>query len=554
MPTSALNTLREFQLVAPRDKRYGSFMIRAGHQDRQPPPFRTVSSSWRVLPMRVVVFIALAAAYALLPNARPDLTRFNADDSESYLALSYALTHGLGYTRSLVAGLYVPHTTWPPGFPMLLAPLTATTALPLDWLYIKAYMIAIGLSGIALTWFYVRRVTGSVLTADLAALLLYLAPFYWLFSRTAMTEVPTVTFLLLALTLLDLAWAQRRPRASHVAVAGLISGLGMLLRGTNVGLLIVPLAYTVGQRKAVAEPRRRLALLTLHGATFFVPAVLWAVRNRGIDKHNLGLDGIDQFRMLFATSPVDPASPMVTPWEMWTHAIDNVVHRIIYIVPEQILPGLWNAEWWDWHGAPFAAVALTLLAVLATVPRNASGLPLFLTIVSYEAVLGVFVWGGSIRFWVPVTSLMIILITMNLAPFLARLRPHVRLLVLAGIPTAFAANLIVFAQNFEAKPYYGDLGDMVAMFDRVRALQTPPHSVHTGHPLLFTLRTGLAAPLTVSAIGIEPTYTHLILCGSGDNGPLALKAPTDATVALTQGTCRYYALPKPMTERDLAAQ
>ena len=149
---------------------------------------------------------------------------------------------------------------------------------------------------------------------------------------------------------------------------------------------------------------------------------------------------------------------------------------------------------------------------------------------------------------------MIILITMNMAPLLSRLRPCTRLLVSAGIISAFAVNLIVFAQNFEAKPYIDDLGDMVAMFDRVGALQTPPHSVHTDHSILFTLRTGLADPMTVPAIGIEPTYTHLILCAPGNNKARPLEAPTEATVVLIQGTCRYYALPKPMKDRDLAVQ
>ena len=162
---------------------------------------------------RFIFFIALAAIYAGFPNARPNLTEFNSSDSEVYLSLSYAVTHGLGYTRSLIPGIYIPHTTFFPGFPLLLAPITAFSSLPLDWFYIKVYMIAIGLAGIVLAWVYVRRLTDNVGSADIAALLLALLPYYWLFSRTAMTEIPSISYILITLLLVDLTWAQRPPRA-----------------------------------------------------------------------------------------------------------------------------------------------------------------------------------------------------------------------------------------------------------------------------------------------------------------------------------------------------
>ena len=50
------------------------------------------------LRVRVVAFALLAAFYLAIPNARPDFSRFNCHDSESYLALSDSLFHGRGYT------------------------------------------------------------------------------------------------------------------------------------------------------------------------------------------------------------------------------------------------------------------------------------------------------------------------------------------------------------------------------------------------------------------------------------------------------------------------
>src|SRR2546423_2766929 len=83
---------------------------------------------------RLFALLALAVGYLMVPNARPDMTDFNADDSVAYLALSYALTHGLGYTRSLVAGIYIPHTHWAPVMPILLAPVMGASDVPVDWL------------------------------------------------------------------------------------------------------------------------------------------------------------------------------------------------------------------------------------------------------------------------------------------------------------------------------------------------------------------------------------------------------------------------------------
>jgi 4-amino-4-deoxy-L-arabinose transferase-like glycosyltransferase len=412
-------------------------------------------------------------------------------------------------------------------------------------------VIAIGLAGIALAWLYVRRLTASVVTADVAALLLALLPFYWLNSRTSMTDGPTIAFILLALMLVDLAWAQRAPRASHVVLVGCIGGLGMLLRGTNLCLVLVPLAYAVGARKAIVSPLRRLALLALHGIAFCIPSLFWVARNASIDKRGLGIDGVDEFRMLLISDWLDPES-LFSAGEFLQKSIENFLWHAIYRVPEQLIPGLWNAEWWNWPGAPFAAVGLTLVLALTALPLNIAGLPLALTIVPYAAFLSVFPRGGAIRYWAPVTSLLIVLIVINWSSILrSRLGGRAHLTVVVGLTAAYAANLAVFAQRFEAHPYADDFGDMVALFDRVPGLQTPPPAVHAYHSGLFTLRTGLAAPITVAGRSIEPIYTHLILPEAGNPTGSVRQPPPGATLLLRQGPWGYYALPKPMTEREL---
>jgi len=449
----------------------------------------------------------------------------------------------------MVEGLYVPHTTWPPGFPLLLAPITAF-GLPIDWLYLKAYMIAIGIAGVALAWSYVRRLTESAATADVAALAMALLPFYWLFSRTAMTDGPTIACILLALILIDRAWARRRPHALQVTLVGLVCGLAMLLRGTNLCLIVVPLAYGIGSRKAIAGPVRRFVLFALHGVAFSVPSILWAARNSFIDPRGLGFDGVNEYWMLLSAEWWD-SDTLFGISGFVQESIENFKWYAIYRLPEQIIPGLWNAEWRNWSWAPFLAIALTMAILLIALPRKKAFFPLAITIVPYGAFLSIYPRGGYERYWVPVTSLLMLLIVINWEPMLRRLRPIAYSFVVLGIIAAYIANLAVFAQQWERRPYVDDLGDMLTLFDRVGSLQLHGSAVHAyPHSYLLTLLTGTAAPMTVSERGIEPLYTHLII-HPGDLRDTVQQPPPAARLLMSEGYWQFYALPTPITEREL---
>jgi hypothetical protein len=45
---------------------------------------------------RFLVFSVVALQYLAVLNARPDFTRFNCHDSESYVALAWDMAHGQG--------------------------------------------------------------------------------------------------------------------------------------------------------------------------------------------------------------------------------------------------------------------------------------------------------------------------------------------------------------------------------------------------------------------------------------------------------------------------
>ena len=53
-----------------------------------------------------------------------------------------------GYTRILNPDAYVPHTTWPPGLPVLLMPSVALSADTLNYFLVKGTIIFLGLFGV----------------------------------------------------------------------------------------------------------------------------------------------------------------------------------------------------------------------------------------------------------------------------------------------------------------------------------------------------------------------------------------------------------------------
>src|SRR5262249_36091997 len=138
----------------------------------------------------------------------------------------------------------------------------------------------------------VRRVTQKTTLADAAALFVALNPFYWDFSHQVMAEVPTIAWAFFALLLCDRTFAQRSPAYSETVLVALVSGAGMLIKGTLLGLAFVPLAYWFSPRPMRAGWTRKLVTATLFTSGFSVPFLLWAIRNASIQ--TTGFDGVNQ--------------------------------------------------------------------------------------------------------------------------------------------------------------------------------------------------------------------------------------------------------------------
>ena len=500
---------------------------------------------------RLAAFAIMALGYFALPNARPDFTPFNADDGADYLALAYGLVHGLGYTRSMIAGAFVPHTTWPPGMALLLSPALWLSGDTVNWFAAKATVIATAPAGIAFAWHYVRRLTHSARAADLAALLLALDPFYWHFSRITMTEVPSIAWWLGSLLLIDIVWAGRRPGYGRVALVGLLVGAGMLLKGNLFALALAPLGYLLEARAPLLSRPEQMKRWVVYAAAFGAAFVAWSLRNAQIDTAALGFDGINQLRMIFTKVPVDPTSALMTPAETIANTLFNLRELIIYRVPEEMLPGLWTRFWEHGAAGAFVALALTLLLAYLALPRRGIGMPAFVTLVPSVALLLLYAWGGSARFWLPVTAIALILIAMRLHFWLAARQKPLRYLIVAGVLAAYGLSLGLYVAAHERNPYGAPKwAALENLFAEARDLSPAPVAVLAHHAPAYGLITGQPAPLTVPGLGLAPRYTHVV------SGPddFRIAVPPGAVAVLQSPPWTLYALPRPMRQAEILGE
>jgi len=485
---------------------------------------------------RWLALLSLTGFYYVIPNARIDFSRFNAHDSEAYLALSYGLVHGLGYTRSMVPGQYLPHRWWPPGMPVLMAPAVALSGLPVNWLILKLTVATIGILGVVLAWILTKRLTGDDRAADIAALLLGLNVWYWDFSHQVMAEVPVTVWVIGSLLLIDRVWAARRLRLTEAVAVGVCCGVGMLIKAHAIGLLIAPLAYLAGPRR-VARPRIFVAACcVLFALGFLLPSALWAARNQRIPAG--GPDSFTQLEGIRHRNTMDPDSPTLTLTETAGVVVFNLRMYVIYNIPSQVLPGLWSQSTLQWRGSGTLALILTAVVGLLCWPR-ARLYSLHLAVVPMALINLIFVSGGAGRYWLPVSSLLLLIVAMRLAELFKSVQPTFRYSALAvGL---LVANLCLYVYQHERAPYDpdGPWRELAELFEKIRVANlSPVIGVLGPHSQALQLSTGLPAPITDGAV-----YDHVV---RRTDGPGA-QPPDDAVPVVELKPWALFKLARPMT-------
>ncbi len=493
--------------------------------------------------MRIIMLLGITGLYLAIPNARPDFTIFNCHDSENYLALADNLAHGRGYTRALPPAPYLPHTTWPPGTPALLVPAVALSGSTINWFLVKWTMCLMGLAGVILTWFFLRRVSGSLLVADIGALSIAANPFYWDFSHQAMAELPLTVWLIGGMLLVDWVWAGRKVLAWEAAVSGLACGVSMLFKGHGAALMLVPLVYLTGQRRFALPLKPGIVRWLLYAGGFVVPQLLWTIRRQWVIA--TGFDGIDQFRMVFASLPNDSSSRLRSFHEVGATVLQNLRYYASYRIPSQILPGFWIDYLWDWKGSGFVAITLTLMVLLLALPRRPGAWPPCVIALPMAILNLVYAFGGSGRFWMPVTTMLTIAIIANHVPRLLGLQPRTRRLGIATIAIVLLVNIVSYVIDHEKHPYAksNSWSQLAQLFEEIAArddLHLGAVLTQTGNYLAFQLMTGFPAPLPAS----NENYDHVIIKNN-------VKMPPGSRIVHTVEPWLLITLERPMSWQQI---
>ena len=124
-------------------------------------------------------------------------------------------------------------------------------------------------------WQLARDLTASVRAATVAALLLAFSPFYIIYSGQAMTEIPSL--LLLAIALIIHLWALRSRNTLMVLVGAALLGLGVNVR-EGVGLYgpwLVFAPFACGWRFGKRELATTLCACLIFTLCAFGPFTLW---------------------------------------------------------------------------------------------------------------------------------------------------------------------------------------------------------------------------------------------------------------------------------------
>jgi hypothetical protein len=316
-----------------------------------------------------LVTVALAGAFALLATTEYRFT----DDSEAYVRLARALARGDGWSLATWR-----HTPFPPGFPLILAPmewlfpgsfaaaaiwasLLAALVFPLTWLWVRP-------RGAGLAWAIAGLTVGSRLFLDFA------------------TENPMSDAVYLALSAGVMLWAERRERSSaaHPSWAWTFTGCLLLTALPALRLVgaaavvagaVVLLSKALPHRPGAPRLEIREAIPVLLGALFLVVWLevlrpvhgehlsnLWAAAQGGALGSGLvaTLERARENLMIYAVA----AGKMLTA---------GVVVRPSWFTPALLAVPVLAAGWWNsarGEGRFAAWYSLVYLGVILLWPFN----------------------------------------------------------------------------------------------------------------------------------------------------------------------------------------
>jgi len=189
-------------------------------------------------------------------------------DSSSYVLLAESVARlGDGYSQSLEPGPPQAHTQYPPGYPLLLAPLTMIAGR--NFVLLKMLSVLLSAASVLVFAFYARKRSGPGLWLFVAAAFAA-NPLVVDYSRWILSEAPFLFFTLLALYFLHDDEGEEMGKAFWLGL--LVALWSYYVR--SVGIMLV------GGASVAYLMRREWRKFFVHGAVSTAVILPWMVRNQ----------------------------------------------------------------------------------------------------------------------------------------------------------------------------------------------------------------------------------------------------------------------------------
>lgn len=248
-------------------------------------------------------------------------------DDAHYITAARALVSGRGFVLASILGA-PPETRFPPGFPIILAPIAFIFPNSLDVFRVPSLLFT--LASLPLWIVYLRRFVGfgqAYLIVSAAAI----NPLVVGHARIVMSEAPFLFFFALLLVVCD---EERASRWSWISLGLALGGLGLVLfflRTAGIAIFAAVVLYLIIQR------RPKTTVLAV--AAFSLPALVWILHNYLIARSA----GLSTYQGQFLAGSSDEGG-LSSASSAITRVLFNATHYPVDGLPDAFALGLKGAR------------------------------------------------------------------------------------------------------------------------------------------------------------------------------------------------------------------
>lgn len=446
----------------------------------------------RPVQRRLLLLVPLALAAYAIPIAWSQIVN---GDPAYYIGLARSLSSGQGY---LFNGQ--PHVHYPPGFPLLLAPVVALFGPSVA--AAQVVVAALAIVAVLMVWFWARA-RGDVSPALAATLFGFSGAWFALATADVRSEPAYVVVTLGALLLIE-TWPERPSlwRLLRAPLAAYLILAAVLMRSVGIALPAAVFATAVvraWRRESATGPRPvTLAVVALPAAVFFVAWSLWVLQQQS--------GGPSYFDLITLGDAREIDVPRA--------GLGGIALRVLVNLRAQLSHTaelLGNIGWAQprWFSPLAWAAALAVGAGWVREFRRENPLAAWYAL-AYAGVVLLWPFSEERRFILPLLPLLLVFAIRGapaLVRFVGSLRPRTLALAAAGVGVVSVAGLYLELRSGTYGRQDGAfglfwaalaVGGLVAAF---RPAFVAPLSSHRSATILFTLWTvGYVAAGAVSIV------------------------------------------------------